>query len=56
MRELFPNAQFKIDITGLPEIFGNGGDSSISHLDNGAGNKCCELWKACGAQGWGSEV
>lgn len=49
---VFPNACCKIRPCRLPEIFGNWGDSSISYLDNHAENKCCELWKARGAQGW----
>lgn len=49
---VLPNAHCKIRPYRLPEIFGNWGDSSICYLDNHAENKCCELWKAPGAQGW----
>lgn len=51
---LFPNMCLKIDIAGLPEMFGNGGDSGISHLDNGAGNKCpCSTGMGTRRQRWG---
>lgn len=44
---------FKIDVMGLPETFGNQGDSSIVHLDN-IENECSKFWKDRGAQEWGS--